>query len=70
MSVTGLVLLVLFGSAGVAWWRLLKGKELARASAAAMCIRPESLLTTAVASESRSTASASRVRPARSRQRG
>ena len=37
MSVTGLVLLVLFGSAGVAWWRLLKGKELARAAAGDTC---------------------------------
>ena len=37
MSVTGLVLLVLFGSAGVAWWRLLKGKELGRAAAGDTC---------------------------------
>ena len=37
MSITGLLLLVVLGSAGVAWWRLLKGKELARAAAAATC---------------------------------
>ena len=37
MSITGLALLVLFGSAGVAWWRLLKGKELARAAAGSTC---------------------------------
>ncbi len=37
MSITGLLLLVLFGSAGVAWWRLLQGKELARAAAGAAC---------------------------------
>lgn len=37
MSITGLVILVIFGSAVVAWWRLLKGKELARGAAAVTC---------------------------------
>jgi hypothetical protein len=35
--VTGLVILILAGLAGVSWWRLLKGKELARYAAAAIC---------------------------------
>ena len=37
MSITGLVILIVFGSAAVAWWRLLKGKELARHAAGATC---------------------------------
>ena len=37
MSLTGLVILIVFGSAAVAWWRLLKGKELARHAAGATC---------------------------------
>ena len=37
MSITGLVILIVCGSAIVAWWRLLKGKELARSAAAATC---------------------------------
>lgn len=34
---TGLLLLVIVGLAALAWWRLLKGKELARYAAAAVC---------------------------------
>lgn len=37
MSITGLVILIVFGSAAVAWWRLLKGKELARIAAGLTC---------------------------------
>lgn len=37
MSITGLVLLIIAGSIGVGWWRLLKGKELARGAAAVSC---------------------------------
>ena len=37
MSITGLFILIIIGGIVVAWWRLLKGKELARASAAAIC---------------------------------
>ena len=37
MSITGLVLLIVAGSIGVSWWRLLKGKELARSAAAVSC---------------------------------
>ena len=37
MSVTGLIVFVVLGLAGVTWWRLLKGKELARAAAAKTC---------------------------------
>ena len=34
---TGLLVLVLSGLAAVSWWRLLKGKELARKAAAMTC---------------------------------
>lgn len=34
---TGLLILVLVGFGTIAWWRLLKGKELARRAAAASC---------------------------------
>ena len=34
---TGLLILVLAGFAGISWWRLLKGKELARRAAASSC---------------------------------
>lgn len=37
MSVTGLVLLIIFGLAAISWWRLLKGKELARIAAGKTC---------------------------------
>ena len=37
MSITGLVLLIIAGTIGVSWWRLLKGKELARSAAAFSC---------------------------------
>jgi len=35
--VTGLVVLLVGGLAAIAWWRLLKGKELARHAAATIC---------------------------------
>jgi hypothetical protein len=34
---TGLLILVVTGLAAVTWWRLLKGKELARYAAAVIC---------------------------------
>lgn len=34
---TGLLILVVVGLAGITWWRLLKGKELARHAAAVVC---------------------------------
>jgi hypothetical protein len=34
---TGLLILVLVGFGTITWWRLLKGKELARRAAAASC---------------------------------
>jgi hypothetical protein len=34
---TGLLILTVVGLASIAWWRLLKGKELARRAAAASC---------------------------------
>lgn len=34
---TGLIILIVFGLAAVSWWRLLKGKELARHAAAITC---------------------------------
>lgn len=34
---TGLVILVLAGIAGIAWWRLLNGKEVARSAAGTVC---------------------------------
>lgn len=37
MSITGLILLIVASLIGISWWRLLKGKELARAAAAATC---------------------------------
>ena len=37
MSIGGLVILILAGIAGVTWWRLLQGKEVARAAAGAAC---------------------------------
>jgi hypothetical protein len=37
LSVTGLVLFTVAGLAAVTWWRLLKGKELARHAAASAC---------------------------------
>lgn len=37
MSITGLIILIVAGAAGVTWWRLLKGKELARAAAGTTC---------------------------------
>lgn len=37
MSITGVFILIFAGTIVVAWWRLLKGKELARAAAAAIC---------------------------------
>jgi hypothetical protein len=37
VSVTGLMLFTAFGLAAVAWWRLLKGKEVARGAAAKAC---------------------------------
>ena len=33
----GLIVLVVVGLAAISWWRLLKGKELARKAAAATC---------------------------------
>ncbi len=36
---TGLLIFVLAALAGIAWWRLLQGKESARAAAAAVCRR-------------------------------
>jgi hypothetical protein len=36
---TGLLILLFTGLAAVAWWRLLKGKELARHAAAVICLR-------------------------------
>jgi hypothetical protein len=35
--VTGLLILVIGGLAAIAWWRLLKGKELARYAAGLVC---------------------------------
>jgi len=35
--VTGLLILIVTGIAVISWWRLLKGKELARHAAAASC---------------------------------
>jgi hypothetical protein len=35
--VTGLLILVIAGFAAISWWRLLKGKELARRAAAVTC---------------------------------
>lgn len=37
MSITGLIFLVTVSLIGISWWRLLKGKELARAAAGATC---------------------------------
>lgn len=37
MSITGLFILIFAGAVGVTWWRLLKGKEIARAAAYATC---------------------------------
>lgn len=37
MSIGGLLVLILAGTVCIAWWRLLKGKELARAAAGATC---------------------------------
>ena len=37
MSVTGLVILIVAGTIAVSWWRLLKGKELARSAASVSC---------------------------------
>ena len=37
MSVTGLFVFIVAGLIGVTWWRLLKGKELARAAASSSC---------------------------------
>lgn len=37
MSITGLFILIAVGLAAITWWRLLKGKELARAAAGATC---------------------------------
>ena len=34
---TGLLILVIAGFAGISWWRLLKGKELARHAAGKSC---------------------------------
>ncbi|MBT8048132.1 MAG: DUF3301 domain-containing protein [Xanthomonadales bacterium] len=34
---TGLIVLIVTGLAAIGWWRLLKGKELARHAAAASC---------------------------------
>jgi hypothetical protein len=34
---TGLFFLIFFGIAAISWWRLLKGKEMARHAAAASC---------------------------------
>lgn len=34
---TGLLVLLIFGFAAISWWRLLKGKELARRAAAVTC---------------------------------
>ena len=34
---TGLLILLIAGFAAISWWRLLKGKELARRAAAATC---------------------------------
>ena len=34
---TGLLILIIAGFATITWWRLLKGKELARRAAAATC---------------------------------
>jgi len=37
MSIAGLLLFTTLGLAAVTWWRLLKGKEMARTAAAALC---------------------------------
>jgi hypothetical protein len=37
MNVTGLLILIAAGLGFIAWWRLLKGKELARHAAAVVC---------------------------------
>ena len=37
MSIAGLITLVLFGSAAIAWWRMLRSKEVARYAAARIC---------------------------------
>ena len=37
MSITGLVLLIIAGTIGVSWWRLLKGKVLALSDSAFSC---------------------------------
>lgn len=37
MSITGLFVLIAFGLAVITWWRLLKGKEIARAAAGKTC---------------------------------
>ncbi len=37
MTVAGLIILIVVGLGVVAWWRLLKGKELARHAAAIVC---------------------------------
>ena len=37
MSIGGLLVLILAGTVCIAWWRLLKGKEMARAAAGATC---------------------------------
>ena len=37
MNVTGLLILITAGLGVIAWWRLLKGKELARYAAAVIC---------------------------------
>lgn len=37
MSITGLFVLIAFGLAVITWWRLLKGKEIARAAAGMTC---------------------------------
>jgi hypothetical protein len=37
MSITGLFVLIIVGLGIITWWRLLKGKEFARAAAGATC---------------------------------
>ena len=44
MSIAGLLLFTTIGLAAVAWWRLLKGKETARAAASATCREHELVL--------------------------
>ena len=45
LSVTGLLLFTAAGLAAAVWWRLLKGKEIARGAAASACRASSSVST-------------------------